>query len=121
MSKIKSENSEKKIYKEDEFEHFIDLLGDENIENWTIMAQALKVNPDTITAWRQHPRAKEAISRAIDKSVKAMERVGARDRKMHREKLKMLGIADRQEVDVKASGEVIFRVVRGEVIEGEIL
>lgn len=82
-------------YLEDEFDNFLVLIGNENIENWTIMAEALGVSQKTITRWKKHPRAKEAINKAIAKSIASMEKVGARDWKMHREKLKMLGLIEK--------------------------
>lgn len=91
-----STNSTVTPYLEEEFEAFLKTIGDANIENWTIMAEAIGVSRETIVLWKKHPRAKEAINNAIAKSILAMEKVGARDWKMHREKLKMLGLIEKQ-------------------------
>lgn len=93
---MKHSNSTKKPYLEQEFEAFIKLIGDANIENWTIMADVLGVSRETVVAWKKHPRAKEAISNAINRNLEAMTQHGKRDWKMYREKLKMLGILDIQ-------------------------
>lgn len=95
-----SANSEVKPYKEVEFETFLNLIGDENIENWTIMAEVLGVSRDTIGLWMKHPKAKAAISKAINKNLAEMEKAGKRDWKMYREKLKMLGVIEKQRTEL---------------------
>ena len=98
-------------YKGVEFEKFLELIGNENIQNWTIMAQVLGVGRETIVRWKQHPQAKQAIGEAINNSMKNMERSGARDWRMHREKLKMLGVEDNTNIDIKSDGEEIKLVL----------
>ena len=95
-----SEKSEIKPYKEDEFESFLDLIGEPNIKNWSIMAKALKVEPDTITKWKNHPRAKKAILEAIQENIKGMTEAGRKDWKMYREKAKMLGVEDKENIEL---------------------
>lgn len=108
--KPKSEKSEVKPYKEDEFEHFLELIGEPNIKSWFIMAKALKVNPDTITSWKNHPRAKKAILEAIQENIKGMTEAGRKDWKMYREKAKMLGVDDTQNIDLTSKGKKIGEI-----------
>ena len=110
--KVKSANSANRIYKEDEFEAFIDLIGESNIGNWSIMAQALKVDRNTVQKWREHPKAKAAIKQSLAKSIEGMETAGRKDWRMYREKAKMLGVEDSQNIDLTSDGkplEVIFK------------
>ena len=95
-----SANSVVVPYKEDEFEHFLQLIGEANIKNWSIMARALKVDNDTIAKWREHPRAKKAIFEAIQENIKGMTEAGRKDWKMYREKAKMLGVEDKENIEL---------------------
>ncbi|MFA5768341.1 MAG: hypothetical protein WC871_02235 [Bacteroidales bacterium] len=98
-------------YLEMKFEEFLKEIGNANIKNWTILAEALGVGRKTIYRWRHHPLAKEAINTAISESIEKMEKVGHDDWKMHREKAKMLGVKDRQtiehEVDPETMGNLL--------------
>lgn len=109
---MENEESRKDIpktpYYEAEFEVFLKEIGNANLSNWTIMAEVLNVHPETIRRWKDHPLAKEAINAAIEKSIKRMEEVGDTDWKMHREKLKMLGVKDK--TTVEHEGELGLRV-----------
>lgn len=91
-------------YKTEEFEMFLKMIGEENIGTWTMMAQALGVSKDTITAWKNHPRAREAIRDSLNRVLSEMERSGRTDWKMWHAKAKMLGVSE--EIELKHSGEV---------------
>ncbi len=93
-----------------EFEIFLKEIGNANLPNWTILAEALGVSDKTIRTWRKHPLAQQAVSSAIEASLKKMEEVGANDWKMHREKLKMLGVKDKQTIEHEA-GETISDIL----------
>ena len=86
-------------YNEVEFEEFLKEIGNVNIQNWTLFAEALGVSRRTVIRWKKHPLAQAAISNAVQESIKAMTEVGALDWKMHREKLKMLGIKEKQTLE----------------------
>lgn len=112
----KSEKSVVTPYKEAEFEQFLKLIGEGKIENWSMMAEVLDVNLDTITSWKQHPKAKQAIIAAIQKNLDGMERAGKRDWRMYREKLKMLGIIEKQAVDMTTKGDKVM-VIPSELLD----
>lgn len=86
-------------YNEIEFEEFLKNIGNSNISTWSILADVLEVDRKTITRWKKHPLAREAIVKAINYSVIQMERAGKKDWRMWREKLKMLGVKDRQTIE----------------------
>lgn len=107
--------------KSEEFEAFLSLIGNDNIENWTIMAEALDVRPETITRWKKHPKARKAIHEAIQKSIQGMNRSGSMDWRMHREKLKMLGIIEKQRNELTGKdGEAIEYKYTDEQLESII-
>lgn len=95
---VNDQNEQIDPYKHIEFDAFLEHIGSENIENWTILAKALKVGRATITRWKHHPKAKKAINDAINKSLQEMRRSGKEDWRMWRDKLKMLGVDDEQTV-----------------------
>ncbi len=82
-------------YLDVEFEVFLKEIGNANLPNWTILAEALGITRQTISRWRQHPMAKQAINAAIEENLREMSIAGKGDWKMHREKLKMLGVKDK--------------------------
>jgi hypothetical protein len=85
-------------YLESEFEEFLSNIGNSNLKNWSLVAEALGVSRKTISRWKKHPVAKTAIAKAISENVSRMEKVGRGDWRMYREKLRMFGISDKQEV-----------------------
>lgn len=109
----KSAKSETTVYKEDEFETFISLLEQGDIENWGVVADALGVNRDTITAWKRLPKARKAIAEGINRSLKQMETTGKRDWRMWREKAKVLGVIETERnllaTDPNSPLEVTFK------------
>lgn len=86
-------------YNEAKFEEFLKSIGNVNISTWSIFAEALGVNRRTITRWKKHPLAQQAISKAISNAIYNMEKAGFKDWRMWREKLKMLGVKDRQTIE----------------------
>lgn len=90
----------KKPYKEVEFKQFLKMIGDEDIPSWSIMAQALDVDRDTITAWKRTPEARRAQAKAIKESLKQMKTVGEKDWRMWEARLKMLGVNPADKLDV---------------------
>lgn len=100
----KSEKSDKlNVYKKAEFRAFLKSIRTGQWGYWSEIAKAVGVDNDTITKWKKLPEAQEAIKQGIDHSLAEMERVGARDWRMHAEKLKMLGVSgvDKSEVKVQ--------------------
>lgn len=100
----KSEKSEQpSIYKKEEFSAFIQNIRAGQLGHWQEIAKAVGVDPDTITKWKKLPEAQEAIKQGIDHSLAEMERVGARDWRMHLERLKLFGISgvDKSEIKVQ--------------------
>lgn len=88
-------NANVEPYKEIEFDAFLKEIGNANIQNWSILAEVLGVNRETIVRWKRHPLAQAAISNAIEENLRKMEVVGVNDWRMYREKLKMLGVKDK--------------------------
>lgn len=82
-----------------EFEEFLKQIGNANIKNWSILAEALGVSRATVVRWKQHPLAQQAINQAINESMEGMEKAGKDDWRMYREKAKMLGVKDRQTLE----------------------
>lgn len=95
-------------YNSIEFDIFLKEIGNSNLQNWSILAQGLGVSDDTITRWKNHPLAKQALSAAIEQNLKKMEEAGSNDWKMFREKLKMFGIKDK--TTLEHEGEMGLRV-----------
>lgn len=89
-----------------EFEEFLKAIGNANIKNWSILAEALGVSRATITRWKQHPLAQQAINTAINESMEGMEKAGKDDWRMHREKMKILGVKDRQTLEHEAGENI---------------
>lgn len=83
----------KNIYKEAEFNVFLQLLKEGTNAHWAEVANALGVDADTITRWRHRPEAIKAQVDGIVHALKQMETVGAKDWRMWESKLKMLGVS----------------------------
>jgi len=83
-------------YNDVEFDVFLKEIGNANIKNWSIMAQALGVSRMTIWRWRQNPLAQDAIATAVAENLAEMTTNGKGDWRMNREKLNMLGVIDKQ-------------------------
>jgi hypothetical protein len=87
-------NPPEEPYHGKEFDEFLKEIGNANLRNWSIVAEAMGVSRMTILRWRKHPLAREAINSAIEEHIRKMSEVGGTDWKMHREMLKMLGVRD---------------------------
>lgn len=98
-------------YNTEEFEEFLKAIGESNIENWSILAQALGVSRHTIMRWKRHPLARQAIKTALAKSIEGMEKSGHDDWRMHREKAKLLGVKDEQTVEHRIDDEQVGDVL----------
>jgi len=100
-------------YKDAEFEVFLKEIGNANLSNWTIVAETLGVSKATMYRWRQHPLAKEAITNAIEDNLRKMTEAGKDDWRMYREKLKMLGVKDRQTLEHDFDESTISNLLNG--------
>jgi hypothetical protein len=105
-------------YLEMEFEGFLNLIGEANLLNWSIIAEALNVHRNTISRWKKTPEARQAIKTAIAQNLQEMEIAGKGDWKMNREKLKMLGVNEKQvienrNIDVSDSLQSIAEALQG--------
>lgn len=108
------------IEKVEEFETFLDFIKKGKIEHWQNIAEAIGIHRNTIARWREHPKAREAIIEGIRHSLEEMERVGNRDWKMWREKLKMLGITEEVTTQV-AVGVNVPVTIEGKEVSDEQL
>lgn len=91
------------IYKDVEFQEFIKEIEAGSIVHWQEIAEALDVDPDTITKWKKTPEAMEARRRGIATALAGMETAGKKDWRMYEAKLKMLGINPAIKVDAKVT------------------
>lgn len=99
-------------YEELAFSEFIKHIGNANLRNWSIVAEALGVSRATIWRWRQTPEAQEALASAIEENLREMEIDGKGDWRMRREKLKMLGVRDVTTLEHEA-GESVKSLLDG--------
>lgn len=107
-----SKNKELEPYEEVKFEQFLNIVKKGNVKNWSIVAEALGVHNNTITAWKRHPEARKAIAEGIIHSLDQMERVGKNDWRMWAEKAKMLGVNPPQKAEVKVQRNPIDEILR---------
>lgn len=96
------------VRKTAEFEAFLELIKAGKAEHWSAIAEALGVREATISEWKQHPLAKQAIAEGIQRCLDQMEVAGKNDWRMWREKLKILGVKDK-ETQVKSSSDTYTR------------
>ena len=85
------------VRKQTEFEAFLRTIRQDKVRNWSIVAEALGVREATITEWKRQPLAQQAITEGIEHCLTEMERAGKDDWRMWREKLKMLGVKDKDQ------------------------
>lgn len=95
-----------------EFDVFLEAYSNIKQHNWSLIAQGLGVSRRTIDRWKKHPKAQKMHAEALQETIKAMEDAGSDDWKMHREKLAMLGINNRQTIEHEV-GESITDVLNG--------
>ena len=89
------------VYKDIEFQEFIKEIEDGSIAHWQEIAEALDVDPDTITKWKRTPEAIAARKQGISNALAGMQKAGVRDWRMFAERLKMLGINPPEKHEVK--------------------
>lgn len=102
-----------KIHKEEEFLAFIETVKGDTVAYWSQIAQALGVNKDTITLWKNHPLAKKAIREGIEKNLAGMQKSGKKDWRMWESKVKMLGVAPIEKQDITSGGEKVRPILGG--------
>ena len=98
------------IYKEKEFAKFLQELEDGSKPFWINIAEAIGVDQDTITKWKELPEAQAAMRRGIENTLREMENVGRKDWRMWEQRLKMFGInpIQKSEVEIKNPiGEIL--------------
>jgi hypothetical protein len=107
----KSTAPRKNPNKVQEFEAFIKIIKKGDYTTWLQVAEALDVDQDTISAWKKHPRAQEALEAGIAHALKEMKKVGAKDWRMWHEVLKMLGVNTPTKLDLKNSRDPIDEIL----------
>jgi len=107
-------------YEDMAFNEFIKQIGNANLPNWSIVAEALGVSRKTIYRWRQTPEGQAALSNAIEENLREMEVDGKGDWRMRREKLKMLGVRDVTTLEHEAGESVTDLLDRIESNYGEL-
>lgn len=107
------------VYKDVEFQEFIKEIEAGSIGHWQEIAEALDVDPDTITKWKKTPEALEARRKGIAAALAGMETAGKKDWRMYEAKLKMLGINPAIKVDAKVTDTRKDILSRYGLIEGE--
>lgn len=78
------------LYKSEEFEEFLRIIDQGQVDTWELVAETLGVNKNTIQNWKRHPLARQALAKGLQDAIKKMEEVGRRDWRMWREKAAML-------------------------------
>ncbi len=91
------DNTVTTVRKQAEFEAFLEVIKKGRVENWSVIAEALGVREATISEWKQHPLAQKAITEGIERCITEMEKAGKGDWRMWRDKLKMLGVKDKEQ------------------------
>jgi len=117
----KSEKSVKHgVYKKEEYAAFIKLLSEDQVGHWSEIARALNVDNDTITYWRTLPEAQEAIKKGIDYALRCMQQAGARDWRMWESKLKMLGVAPPDKLEISGDSDNPIELILNKYGKGKI-
>lgn len=102
-------------YRDEEFEEFIRVLKDPTVQaHWYEIAQALKVEPATISRWAKHPKAILARQEGVAEALAGMQQAGNNDWRMYESKLKMLGINPTAKTDITSAGEKIIPIFGGQ-------
>jgi hypothetical protein len=79
------------VYKREEYAAFIKLINGGRAAHWYVIANAIGIDKNTVTAWKKLPEARKAIINGIDHALDHMEQAGKNDWRMWESKLKMLG------------------------------
>lgn len=112
---MKSDNSDNtveiSVYKDIEYAEFIKTIKEGQVAHWKQIAEALNVDQDTITRWKNTKEAQDAINDGIAHALACMTQAGARDWRMWETKLKMFGINPATNLDVKSGGQPITALV----------
>lgn len=104
----------KNPYKKQEFKAFLKIIKENSTAHWIQVANILGVDKTTITEWKKHPLAKDAILKGIETALKGMEKSGKDDWRMWESKLKMLGVSPTEKQDVTSGDEPIpFPILGG--------
>lgn len=86
------------VYKNAEFKEFIKEIESGAVAHWKEIAEALDVDQDTITKWKNTPEAIEARRKGIAVALEGMQTAGKKDWRMWEARLKMLGINPPQNI-----------------------
>ena len=100
------------IYKEAEFQTFLNLIEGGQIQHWVEIAKIIGVDKNTISAWKKLPEAQNAILEGISSSLSKMEQAGKNDWRMYEAKLRMLGLSDKPELKVQFSNDPAEEVLK---------
>jgi hypothetical protein len=100
-------------YKKAEFEAFLETLRGNTTAHWIQIAEVLGVDKDTITQWKRHPKAQEALREGVARAMEGMEKAGKKDWRMWESKVKMLGISPVDKQDITTDGKKIKPLLGG--------
>ena len=112
-----------KIYKKAEFREFLKAIKNPTVKaHWLQIAEALGVSKDTITVWKNHPEAIEAMRTGVDEAMEGMRKAGGKDWRMWESKLKMLKVrgVDKSEVTGKDDGPIAVSWVKPDKPDDEV-
>jgi hypothetical protein len=90
-----------------EYSNFLEYVKKGKVDNAVLYAKSLGIDRRTLVHWLSQPELKEAMQKSIDDIVGNMKTSGAKDWRMWREYLKMLGIDDETKIDVTTGGDKI--------------
>lgn len=88
-----------------EYGNFLSMVEKKKITNAVLYAQMLNIDRRTLVHWMSQPELHEAMENALEELTEGMKTAGAKDWRMWRELLNMLGIKDVKEFDIKSDGE----------------
>lgn len=88
-----------------EYGNFLEFVKKGEIGHALIYAKALKIKRETLVHWMSQPELREALIAEIHNLTQGMKQAGKDDWRMYREMLKMLGINEEIDHDIKSDGE----------------
>lgn len=89
------------VQKQVEFSEFLKLIEEQSVpDSWELIADAIGVHRNTITAWKKTPEFQKALARGIKNAIANMESSGRRDWRMWREKIALLTKEEQENANV---------------------
>lgn len=88
-----------------EYKNFLEFVQKRKVQRAVIYAQALGIDRRTFVHWLSQPELREAMVTAIDELVEGMQKAGAKDWRMYRELLDIMGVKEIKGLDLTTGGD----------------